>query len=68
MAEAGRSAEARALFGQAVNMLEQAEDIDREIAEGALDVFGTPVQMKKNRPATLLTVLAPPALRLAYCS
>ncbi len=27
---------------------------------GALDVFGTPVQMKKNRPGTLLTILAKP--------
>jgi pyridinium-3,5-bisthiocarboxylic acid mononucleotide nickel chelatase len=35
--------------------------MDRLFAEGALDVFAVPVQMKKNRPGTLLTVLAPPA-------
>jgi uncharacterized protein (DUF111 family) len=31
--------------------------LDRLLEEGALDVFGMPVQMKKNRPGTLLTVL-----------
>ncbi len=35
--------------------------IERALAEGALDVFATPVQMKKNRPGTMLTVLAKPA-------
>jgi hypothetical protein len=35
--------------------------MDRLLEAGALDVFGTPVQMKKNRPGTLLTVLAKPA-------
>ena len=30
------------------------------LSEGALDVFTTPVQMKKGRPGTLLTVLAKP--------
>jgi pyridinium-3,5-bisthiocarboxylic acid mononucleotide nickel chelatase len=34
--------------------------MDRLFAEGALDVFGTPVQMKKGRPGMLLTVLARP--------
>ena len=33
---------------------------DQLLAEGALDVFTTPVQMKKSRPGTLLTVLANP--------
>ncbi len=37
--------------------------MDRLLAEGALDVFYTAVQMKKNRPGTLLSVVAPPALR-----
>jgi uncharacterized protein (DUF111 family) len=37
--------------------------MDRLLAEGALDVFYTPVQMKKNRPGTLLTIIAPPHAR-----
>src|ERR1700736_4546487 len=34
--------------------------MDRLLEEGALDTFVTPVQMKKNRPGTLLTVLCKP--------
>ena len=34
--------------------------MDRLLEQGALDVFGMPVQMKKNRPGALLTVLAKP--------
>jgi hypothetical protein len=34
--------------------------MERLLAEGALDVYSVPVQMKKNRPGTLLTVLAKP--------
>ena len=37
--------------------------MERLLAEGALDVFFTPIQMKKNRPATKLSFLcAPPQL------
>jgi uncharacterized protein (TIGR00299 family) protein len=39
--------------------------MDSLYAAGALEVFYVPVQMKKNRPGTLLTVVAPPELRPA---
>lgn len=35
--------------------------IDRLLQAGALDVFATPVQMKKSRPGVVLTVLTVPA-------
>jgi uncharacterized protein (DUF111 family) len=37
--------------------------MDRLLEQGALDVFYTAVQMKKGRPGTLLSVIAPPAAR-----
>jgi molybdenum cofactor synthesis domain-containing protein len=37
--------------------------LERLFAAGAVDVFLTPIQMKKSRPATLLTALAPPEKR-----
>ncbi len=37
--------------------------MDRLLAEGALDVFYTAIQMKKNRPGTLLTLIAAPEAR-----
>ena len=37
--------------------------LDRLFAAGARDVFLSPIQMKKNRPGTLLRIIAEPALR-----
>ena len=37
--------------------------IDRLLAAGALDVFYTPIQMKKNRPGTLMSIITRPAAR-----
>jgi hypothetical protein len=37
--------------------------MDRLFAAGARDVFLAPIQMKKNRPATLLSVIAEPRHR-----
>jgi uncharacterized protein (DUF111 family) len=34
--------------------------MDRALANGALDCWFTPIQMKKNRPATLLSILCRP--------
>ncbi len=70
-------AEAHAAAEEAIAVLEASIDdlnpqvfgyvMDRALAEGALDAFGTQLQMKKNRPGVLLTVLAKPgdAERLA---
>ena len=41
--------------------------MDRLVAAGAHDVFYTPIQMKKNRPGTLVTVLAPLGRREPLC-
>jgi hypothetical protein len=34
--------------------------LEKALAAGALDVFATPVQMKKSRPGTLVTILCQP--------
>ena len=42
--------------------------MDGLYAAGALEVFYQPVQMKKNRPGTLVTVIAPPEKRPALAA
>jgi uncharacterized protein (TIGR00299 family) protein len=42
--------------------------MEKLLAQGALDVFYTPIQMKKNRPGTLLSVIATPSTREALTS
>ncbi len=41
--------------------------VEKALAEGALDVFHTPIQMKKNRPGVLLTVLCARADADRFC-
>jgi uncharacterized protein (TIGR00299 family) protein len=70
----GRTADARPA-GERVVVIECEIDdmnpqlfgvaMERLYAAGALEVFYVPVQMKKNRPGTLLTVIAPPDRRSA---
>lgn len=67
----GESAEKRATAeSETIRVLEANLDdmnpqiygyfLEKALAAGALDVFSTPVQMKKNRPGMLVTVLCKP--------
>jgi len=68
----GKNIQAADLYTDELIQLEaNIDDLNPEIygylmeklfAGGALDVFFTPIQMKKNRPAVQLTVLSPPHL------
>jgi uncharacterized protein (TIGR00299 family) protein len=42
--------------------------IEGLLAQGALDAFYTPIYMKKGRPGTLVTVIAPPSAREAVAA
>lgn len=65
--------EASATAGDRVTVIEcEIDDMNPQLfgttmeqlyAAGALEVFYVSVQMKKNRPGTLLTVIGPPALK-----
>jgi len=41
--------------------------MEKALAQGALDIFYTPAQMKKNRPGVLLTLLCSPPDRERMC-
>lgn len=41
--------------------------MERALSAGALDCYFTPVQMKKNRPGVLVSILCKPAMRNALC-
>jgi uncharacterized protein (TIGR00299 family) protein len=66
----GEAAEKRAAESETICVLEANLDdmnpqiygyfLEKALAAGALDVFATPVQMKKNRPGMLVTVLCKP--------
>lgn len=71
LAEAGREAAGAEAGGDEVAVLEANVDdmnpqfygylAERALETGALDIFSCPVQMKKNRPGLLITILARPA-------
>jgi len=41
--------------------------MERALSAGALDCYFTPVQMKKNRPGVLVSILCQPAMRDSLC-
>lgn len=71
LGETDHDAEAEELVTEELTVLEANLDdmnpeffehlCDRLRAQGALDIWLTPIQMKKNRPAVLLSILAQPA-------